>query len=287
MKTILVTGGNGQLGRCFRDIALDQDEYHFIFVDVEELDITKKDQILNYFTKNSISYCLNCAAYTAVDKAESDPLLASAINEKGAENLAIVCNEFDATLIHISTDFVFSGNKNCPYVESDEPDPINVYGQTKWKGEQAVISNVSNHLIIRTSWLYSEYGHNFLKTMLRLATHNPHVAVVNDQKGTPTYARDLAKCIFRIVSEKNQNFGVYHYSNEGEATWFDFAQEIFVVANKAINLRPITSEDYPTPAKRPKYSVLDKSKIKNTFKIDIPYWGEALKECLSRLGQQV
>lgn len=283
MKTVLVTGGDGQLGNSLRDISKNQYDYHFQFVDIEELDITMENQILDYFANNSISYCINCAAYTAVDKAESNQPLSSAINEKGAKNLAIACKKYDVTLIHISTDFVFNGNKNTPYNESDETDPISVYGETKLKGEQIVQSSLKKHFIIRTSWLYSEYGNNFLKTMLRLAETNKNISVVSDQIGTPTYARHLAKMIYIIISEKNKNYGIYHYSNEGKATWYDFAHAIFLDTNNDVNLNPINTEGYPTPASRPKYSVLDKSKIKNTFKIEIQHWREALKECLSRL----
>jgi len=283
MKNILVTGGKGQLASCIKDIAKDLNNHHFIYVDLDELDITKPNFIDDFFKINKINYCVNCAAYTAVDKAESNQKLAEKVNVDGAKYLAEACVKNDAILIQISTDFVFDGNQTSLYTEKDKEKPLGVYGLTKLNGERAVMNTLKEHYIIRTSWLYSEHGHNFLKTMLRLGTERDELNVVCDQIGTPTYARDLAKLIVSIIIENIKKYGVYHYSNEGVASWYDFAKAIFDISSTDIKLLPIKSEAYPTLAERPAFSVMDKSKIKELLAMEISYWRDSLKECLIRI----
>jgi len=284
MKNVLITGGKGQLAHCIRDVSEGLKDYNFIFVDYDELDITNRSEVSDFFNKIKISYCVNCAAYTAVDKAESEKSLAYEINEGGVHNLAEFCKIYSSVLIQISTDFVFDGLQVYPYKEDHETNPLNVYGNSKLKGEIAVMNLLKDYFIIRTSWLYSEYGNNFLKTMLRLADESDELGVVSDQFGSPTYSRDLSSLIVKIIREDNRSFGIYHYSNEGEASWHDFAKSIFFESHKNVNLKPIKSIEYLTPARRPNYSVLDKSKIKNQFGLDIPHWQDSLKECLKRLN---
>lgn len=283
MKKILITGGKGQLATCIKDIAEGLNEYIFIYVDVDELDITNQAEVNSFFEFENISFCVNCAAYTAVDKAETERELTARVNKVGALNLAKACNEHGAGLIQISTDFVFDGDRAKPYTEEVAPHPLGVYGDTKLQGEKAVTDSVKEHFIIRTSWLYSEHGQNFLKTMLRLGSERDNLSVVADQIGTPTYAGDLAKVILKIITEKRTEYGMYHFSNEGVASWYDFAKAIFDESNTKVKLLPINAEAYPTPAKRPNFSVMDKSKIKNTLNIEIPYWRDSLKECLIKL----
>jgi dTDP-4-dehydrorhamnose reductase len=283
MKKILITGGKGQLATCIKDIAEGLNEYIFIYVDLDELDITNQAEVNSFFEFENISFCVNCAAYTAVDKAETERELSARVNKVGALNLAKACSEHGAGLIQISTDFVFDGDRAKPYTEEVAPHPLGVYGDTKLQGEKAVTDSVKEHFIIRTSWLYSEHGQNFLKTMLRLGSERDNLSVVADQIGTPTYAGDLAKVILKIITEKRTEYGVYHFSNEGVASWYDFAKAIFDESNTKVKLLPINAEAYPTPAKRPNFSVMDKSKIKNTLNIEIPYWRDSLKECLIKL----
>ena len=281
MMHVLVTGSNGQLASCIKDLACQYENLNFIYTDYQELDICDLKQVNTLFKSNpKIDYCINCAAYTAVDKAESDADKAFEINATGAKNLAIACHEFDAVLIQISTDFVFDGEKREPYVETDIPNPISVYGASKLQGEVEVKQQLETYFIFRTSWLYSEHGSNFMKTMLRLAETRDEISVVSDQIGTPTYAGDLAKMILNIVSSKNTNFGLYHYSNEGMVSWYDFAKAIFEKSNTEIKLNPIKTEDYPTPAKRPAYSVMDTTKIKKTLRIQAPFWSESLQKAI-------
>jgi len=282
MKTILVTGANGQLAKCIKDLESEFSEFKFIYTNSSEFDITKKDQIA-FFNNYKIDWCINCAAYTAVDLAENESDKAKEVNTYGCKNLAQACKDFNINLIHISTDFVFDGNASQAYKETDATNPIGVYGLSKLNGENEIISILENYYIIRASWLYSEYGNNFLKTMLRLAKDRNEINVVADQIGTPTYAKDLAKMLLKIIEKENKNFGIYHYSNEGVASWYDFAKAIFDKKNSTIKINPISSENYPTPAKRPSFSVLDKSKIKSTFQIEIPYWRDSLKTAMSRI----
>jgi len=280
MINILVTGGNGQLANCIKDIATNYTGFNFIFAGVEDLDITDLNKVRRFFNNQTIHFCVNCAAYTAVDKAESDKKNAQNVNAVGAKNLAIVSDEKKTTLIHISTDFVFDGKKAIAYKETDITNPTGVYGVTKLEGEYEVSKHISQHFILRTSWLYSEYGNNFMKTMLRLAKTSSEINVVSDQIGTPTYAKDLAGVILKIINSNNKEYGLYHYSNEGVASWYDFANTIFELSNSKIKVNPIKTEAYPTQAVRPSYSVLDKSKIKNTLQIEIPHWRESLVKAI-------
>ncbi|EGV43041.1 dTDP-4-dehydrorhamnose reductase [Bizionia argentinensis JUB59] len=280
MIKILVTGGNGQLASCIKDLEKLYNKLKFIYTDYQELDITDLESVDTFFKNNSFDYCINCAAYTAVDKAESEIKIAFDVNEIGAKNLAIVCKDFHATLMHVSTDFVFDGRKSSFYKEEDFVNPISVYGQSKLKGELQISKSLSNHFIFRTSWLYSEHGNNFMKTMMRLSKEKDELSVVVDQIGTPTYAKDLAQLILQLISTKNTQYGLYHYSNEGVASWYDFAKAIFEEIDAEIKLSPIKTTEYPTPAKRPAFSVLDKSKIKRTFQLEIPHWRDSLRKAL-------
>lgn len=284
MINVLVTGGNGQLASSIKNLAKQYEGLHLIYTDYKELDICDLNQIDGFFkTHPKIDYCINCAAYTAVDKAETEVEKAFEINAQGPKNLALVCNAQDTILIHVSTDFVFDGNRSEPYTETDIPNPISVYGASKLKGEIEIQKGLKKHFIIRTSWLYSEHGTNFMKTMLRLAETRDEISVVSDQTGTPTYAGDLADVILKIISSKDKNFGLYHYSNEGVASWYDFAKEIFKVSKLKIKTNPIATVAYPTPAKRPVFSVMDKTKIKKTLNIKIPHWREPINTSLKYL----
>jgi len=283
IKTILVTGSNGQLGRCIKDIELKFPQFSFIFTDSDKLDITNHNNINQFFSSDKIDWCINCAAYTAVDKAETESPKAFLVNSQGVENLAQACQKHKTKLIHISTDFVFNGEAIAAYNENDVPDPIGVYGKSKFEGELAIAEVLKQHYIIRTSWLYSEYGNNFLKTMLRLAGTVKEINVVNDQLGTPTYAKDLAETLITIILTDNNEFGIYHYSNEGMISWFEFAQKIFELNGNKVKVNSISTEEYPTLARRPKFSVLDKTKIKQTFNLNIPHWEDSLKIALKNL----
>ena len=279
---VLVTGSSGQLGQSLHFIAHKYADIDFVFCSSSDLDITNFENCEATFSKHKPNYCINTAAYTAVDKAESEPEKARLINVVGAKNLAEVCKNHDTVLLHISTDFVFDGEKTSPYTEEDLPNPTGVYGQTKLDGEIEIQKIWNKHFIIRTSWVYSQFGNNFMKTMLRLASERDSIAVVNDQIGTPTNAVDLAECLIKIIQTENreprtENYGIYNFSNEGQCSWYDFAKKIFEVNNITINLQPIPTSSFPTPAKRPKYSVLDKSKIKNTFGVEVKNWEEGLK----------
>ena len=281
-KTILVTGGNGQLAASIRELAPSYTSFKFIFRESDSLDITDSNLVNTFFLQNRIDWVINCAAYTAVDKAETESDLAYNVNKKGAENLAKGCPD-NIKFIHISTDFVFDGQKDTPYNEEDSTNPIGVYGHSKLEGEIAVTSSLEKYYIIRTAWLYSEFGSNFLKTMMRLAETKSEINVVKDQIGSPTYALDLAKALMKIITEDNNKFGIYHYSNEGEISWYDFAKTIFDITKSTIKVNPIPSSEYPTPAKRPKYSVLDKNKIKDAFDAEVPNWKDSLKKAISKL----
>ena len=284
MINVLVTGSNGQLGSCIKALALNHSNINFIYTDYLELDICNLDKVYAFFeSQKDIHYCINCAAYTAVDKAESDVEKAFEINALGPKNLALACFKNNTTLIHVSTDFVFDGKHSMPYTEIDKPNPISVYGKSKLKGEEEITHIFNNFFIIRTSWLYSEYCQNFLITMLRLSKERKELSIVADQIGTPTYAKDLAKVILKIVKGNNKNYGTYHYSNEGISSWYDFAKAIFDIQNSAVKVHPIKTEAYPTPAKRPLFSVLNKTKIKSKLGISVPYWRDSLKAALSNL----
>ncbi|HEU4495533.1 MAG TPA: dTDP-4-dehydrorhamnose reductase [Flavobacterium sp.] len=279
---VLVAGGSGQLGQSLQFIAKDYPEMIFHFYDSAALDVADLEKCRSVFAEIRPDFCINVAAYTAVDKAESEPEKACLINVEGAANLAGACREFNTILIHISTDFVFDGNQRRPYTEEDPTNPKSVYGKTKLDGEKAIQEAWEKHIIIRTSWLYSQFGNNFLKTMIRLGQERDTLNVVNDQTGTPTNAIDLARAIAHTCRSKDLElkYGIYHYSNEGECTWFDFAKEIFELHQISVDLKPIPTSDYPTPAERPKYSVLDKSKIKAAFGCEIPNWKESLRHLI-------
>ncbi|MBO7220656.1 MAG: dTDP-4-dehydrorhamnose reductase [Alistipes sp.] len=281
--TILVTGGNGQLGSALR-LASSGSSHCYLFTDVAELDITSAETIEAFFSKESVDIVVNCAAYTAVDDAESDEAKADLINHKAVALLAEACKRHNATLIHISTDYIFSGEADAPYTEECNPAPLNAYGRTKLEGERAIAESECNAIILRTSWLYSEFGRNFCKTMRELTATRTEIKVVADQFGTPTYAGDLAEAIVEIIeSGQYSKFGIYNYSNEGECSWYDFACEIARQSgNIGCKICPCTTADYPTKAVRPRYSVLDKSKFVSTFGIEISQWQEALAECIKK-----
>ncbi|WP_179353356.1 dTDP-4-dehydrorhamnose reductase [Winogradskyella vidalii] len=284
MINVLVTAKDGQLGQCFQDIALNYPEINFFFKSSSELDITNKATVDSVFNSEvPFDYCINAAAYTAVDKAEDNIELADQVNHIGAQNLALACKKHQVILIHISTDFVFDGKSSKAYLESDITNPLGVYGKTKLKGEQAISKTLEQHFIIRTSWLYSEFGNNFLKTMLRLASERNEIGVVGDQIGSPTYAKDLAEAVLQIIEAKSSAYGIYHYSNDGEISWYDFAKEIFRLSGSSIKLNKIETTDYPTPAERPQFSVLNTTKISPLLAIKIPNWKASLAMAYSKL----
>ncbi|AXA33389.1 dTDP-4-dehydrorhamnose reductase [Francisella adeliensis] len=281
---ILITGSNGQLGSEIRELEKKY-SYNFFFTDRTNINITSNDSIKNICASNKIDTIINCAAYTAVDKAETDTENADLINRKAVEKLAIVSKELDIRFIHISTDYVFDGENYKPYIESDITNPQGVYGETKLAGDNAMLKvNPRNSIIIRTSWVYSSFGSNFVKTMLRLGRERDTLDVIFDQVGTPTYARDLALAILDILPKiNNEEVEVYHYSNEGVASWYDFSKEIMDMTQINCVVNPIETSAYPTPAKRPHYSLLNKKKIKNSYGINIPNWRDSLKDCLKKL----
>ena len=288
--TILITGAQGQLGNEFRFLSFTHPHFRFIFTDVDGLDITKPRQVMSFFSKNAIQFVVNCAAYTAVDKAETDVSLATKINVNGSRNLAKACQAHGATMIQISTDYVYHNNQNTPFKEGDKASPKGVYAKTKLRGDLAALKFCEHTLVIRTSWVYGIYGHNFVKTMLRLGKERPSLNVVFDQIGTPTNARDLAKAVLKIAQKvDNQEVsatilrGVFHYSNEGVTSWYDFTKAIFEIRDIDCEVNPIESSQYPTPAARPPFSVLNKQKIKDVFGIEIPHWRDSLKAVLKEL----
>lgn len=283
MPNILVTGANGQLGRELQDIQFSYPSYSFFFYSRSDLDITNEQQVRSAFEIVQPVYCINCAAYTAVDKAESEPELAQAINAEAVNLLATICNEIGTRLIHISTDYVFDGSSSSPYKEDDSTNPINTYGRTKLEGEKFCQANNPDSIIIRTSWVYSQYGSNFVNTMLRLLTSKEEIKVVADQKGSPTYAADLAEVIMTIISSLQWKPGIYHFSNEGETNWFDFAMTIKKFINSSCTVLPITTSDYPTAAVRPFYSLLSKEKIRREYGIAIKPWRDSLHACLQKI----
>ena len=288
MKKMLVTGANGQLGNEMRRLgAVSPNEY--LFTDVQELDITNKEAVLEFVEQNNVNIIVNCAAYTNVDKAEDDEATAELINATAVRNLAEAVKAVDGTLFHVSTDYVFGAEGNTPRREDMPTNPLGVYGQTKLRGEQAIAEVGAKAIIIRTAWLYSEFGNNFLKTMLRLTAEKEALNVVFDQVGTPTYAGDLALAIFSIIeADKYEgNEGIYHFSNEGACSWYDFATEIAVAAgNSSCKVLPCHSNEFPSKVTRPPFSVLDKTKIKETFGIEIPHWRDSMIYCMQRLARQ-
>ncbi len=286
MMNILVTGANGQLGNEMRVVAQNSTD-NYIFTDVTELDITDALAVEKTIRNNNINVVINCAAYTNVDKAENDREFAEILNAKAVENLAVAIRKNNGLLIHVSTDYVFGGTKNNTPCTEDEPvNPTGVYGITKLHGEQAVIGSGCHYIIIRTAWLYSEFGKNFLKTMLNFTATKPQLKVVFDQVGTPTYAYDLAKVIFDIIENRKfeGKYGIYHYSNEGVCSWFDFAKMIAeYTGNTECDIQPCHSDEFPSPVTRPSYSVLDKTKIKESFGISVPYWTDSLRACIANI----
>lgn len=283
---ILVTGGNGQLGTCLK-IAAESSPNEYIFTDAEDIDITDPEAVALGVGANNIDVIVNCAAYTNVERAEEQPEIAEKINAEAVSNLAKAAKDNNCTLIHISTDYVFGGNQgNTPRSESEPVNPTGVYGVTKLHGEQRIAKSGCNAIIIRTAWLYSEFGKNFVKTMLNLTETKPELKVVIDQAGTPTYARDLASAIVNIIDNRKfeGNEGIYHYSNEGVCSWYDFTKEIAELSGHTqCKIEPCKSSEFPSPVVRPAYSVLDKTKFKNTFHIQIPYWKDSLKTCIKNL----
>ena len=281
MKNILITGANGQLGNEMRVVSAEQEQLTYHFTDVAELDICDIEAIERYVVDHAIDCIVNCAAYTNVNKAEEDTELCDMLNHLAPANLARVAAKHQIGLIHVSTDYVFNGKHYVPYKEDEPTCPNSVYGATKLAGEQAILSIHPEAVVIRTAWLYSTFGNNFVKTMLRLGSEREELGVVFDQIGTPTYARDLARTIQHIMV-KGIVPGIYHYSNEGVCSWYDFTKMIFALGGiTTCQLKPLHTDEYPTPAARPHYSVLDKTKIKQTYGIDVPYWVDSLRECIS------
>jgi dTDP-4-dehydrorhamnose reductase len=286
---VLITGSNGQLGSEIKELASDYENLECVFKDLPELDICDAEVLNTFIIDQHINAVINCAGYTAVDKAEEEALIAQKVNSEGVLNLANALKKVDGKLIHISTDYVFDGNHSQPYKESDPVSPIGVYGQTKRAGELAVLNGSIDAIVIRTSWLYSVYGNNFVKTMLRLGNEKKSIQVVSDQKGTPTYAKDLAKTCLDILSDAgstniSKKGSLYHYSNEGVTSWYDFATAIMEISNIDCKVIPIETKDYPTEARRPMYSVLDKAKIKSDFKVTILHWRNSLTNCIKKIN---
>ncbi|WP_303918091.1 dTDP-4-dehydrorhamnose reductase [Draconibacterium sediminis] len=281
---ILITGAYGQLGNELKVLSKNYPKWEFVFTDVDSLDITDEEQVKSYFADNNFELVINCAAYTAVDKAESDFETAQKVNALAPRLLAKYSKEVGAKLIHVSTDYVFAGDAHLPYEETDAVAPNGAYGKTKLEGEQNCQAENPETVIIRTAWLYSTFGNNFVKTMLRLGKERGELGVVFDQVGSPTYAADLAEAILKVAESEKFVSGIYHYSNEGVASWYDFALAIFELSGVDCKVKPVLSENFPTPAERPAYSVLNKAKIKETYHLEVPYWRDSLKVCLDKLA---
>jgi len=288
MRKILITGSQGQLGRSIKKLEPNYKETTFVYTDVDDLDITNLESVEQFIEKEQFTDIINCAAYTAVDKAEQENDLAFRINALGPENLAKASQSHHCRFIHISTDYVFDGKNHQPYIETDTTEPPSAYGKTKLEGEKLVLKQKADSIIIRTSWLYSEFGGNFLKTMMKYGQERPELKVVFDQIGTPTYAGDLAAAILEIIHKdgSEQHRGIYHFSNEGVVSWYDFAKEIMEKTHIDCKITPILSSEYPLPAPRPFYSLMNKAKIKKDFNIIIPYWKDGLRECLKALQKK-
>ncbi len=285
MMNILVTGSKGQLGSEFRSLANDYPEFRFAFIDMEELDLTDFPAVHTFFKNNDLDYCVNCAGYTAVDQAEDKPEKAFLLNSDAVENLAKECTANQVRFVHISTDYVFDGQTTKPYKEDDRVSPQSVYGSSKLQGEQAVLKNSADAVIIRTAWLCSKFGKNFVKTMLKLAAEKSELSVVDDQFGSPTFAEDLARAILQIIKADNRNMRneIYHYSNGGIISWFIFAKQIVKMAGLPCDVKPVNTSEYPTKAKRPAYSVLDTAKIKRDYGLAIPEWKTSLWKLINQL----
>ena len=283
MKKILVTGANGQLGQCLQKISSQFEEFEFIFTDSETLDITNKEEVNDFFWQNSPDFCINAAAYTAVDLAETDVEKAFLVNADGTENLAEACAENNAQFIHVSTDYVFDGENNLAYTEEDFTNPLGVYGASKLAGDELALEVNPCSVILRTSWVYSEFGKNFVKTMLNLFATKEELNIVADQFGQPTNANDLAEAIMKIIKSEKITPGIFNFSNLGRISWFDFAEKIAELSDAKIKLNAIETSQYPTPAKRPKNSVLDLDKISKTYAIQLKSWEESLEDCVQIL----
>ena len=283
---ILITGAYGQLGNELKVLSKNYPNWEFIFTDVDSLDITDEDQVKGYFADNNFKLVINCAAYTAVDKAESDFETAQKVNARAPKLLAKYSKAVGAKFIHVSTDYVFAGDAHLPYQETDAVAPNGAYGKTKLEGELNCQAENSETVIIRTAWLYSTFGNNFVKTMLRLGKERGELGVVFDQVGSPTNAADLAAAILKVAESEEFVPGIYHYSNEGVASWYDFALAIFELSGVNCKVKPVLSENFPTPAKRPAYSVLNKAKIKGTYNLEVPYWRDSLKICIKHLERE-
>lgn len=285
MKTVIIFGGNSQLAQCIKHLEANFPQLTLVFLSSSDVDITNSQLIESAFCSYRPDVVVNCAAYTLVDQAEDEQDRAKLINTKSPGFIAEACEKYNSLLIHISTDFVFDGNKASPLKETDITNPLSVYGRTKLGGEKEVIEKMKRYIILRTSWLYSGYGHNFVKTMLRLGKERESLGVVADQVGTPTYAMDLADAILKIAELGTNEYGVYHYSNEGVASWFDFAHAIFRFSNLKVKVSPLSTDQFPTKATRPAFSVMDKAKIKAVFDLDIPHWQDSLESCLKDIEQ--
>lgn len=283
-RTVLVTGANGQLGSELQVLSKQFPSYRFLFTAKNELPIDNFISVKNYFENEQIDFCINCAAYTAVDKAESEMENAFAINAEAVGNLAQICKEHHSQLVHISSDYVFDGTSTSPYQENDRVGPVSVYGKSKLRGEELAFNNNPSSIIIRTSWVYSSFGNNFVKTMKRLMTEKESINVVSDQYGCPTYAADLANVIMQVIENENSLPGIYNYSNEGITTWYLFAKTIKKILHSKCAINPIPTEQFQTAARRPPYSVLDTAKIKDTFQIQIPAWKDSLVKCLTLMN---
>ena len=284
---IVVTGANGQLGRSIRRLSVEHRELDFIFTDIDSLDIGNRDAVLAFAETHPVDFIVNCAAYTAVDKAEEEEEQCRRINTDAVAYLGEAAQHIGARILHVSTDYVFGGDSYMPYQESDPVLPTSVYGRTKLAGEKALSAVCPDAIIVRTAWLYSEYGHNFMNTMLRLGAERPEIRVVNDQIGSPTYAGDLAEAILSLLEKERQgeqNSGIYHYTNEGVCSWYDFAHSIIRIAGLPAKVIPIPTREYPTAAKRPAYSVLSKEKIKREYHWVIPHWEDSLRKCLANMN---
>jgi len=282
MTKILVTGANGQLGRCIKDVVSDYPKFNVVFTSRTDLDIENQEEISDFFRNHTFDYCINAAAYTNVEKAESEPEAALKANAIAVKYLSEACRDSGTTLIHISTDYVFDGKLNRPYIETDATNPINVYGASKLKGEQYIEDICSKYFIFRTSWLYSQYGHNFLNTILKYAKEGKPLTITTEQVGAPTNANDLAKVIMEVIQSNSEAYGLYHFSNEGEATWYDFAEAILKYSDQLEKTNLAKTDHYRTFAARPRYSVLDKSNISKKINLSLDSWQESLKEIINR-----
>jgi dTDP-4-dehydrorhamnose reductase len=290
LPSILVTGANGQLGKELKELAASFPQFHFIFLSREDLPVHHFELVRNTFKAYHPQFCINCAAYTNVDKAESEKDLAFQVNGEAVGVMAAISKTYGTKLIHISTDYVFDGTSGIPYKEDDPVNPVNTYGESKLMGEKEAMRFNPDTIIIRTSWVYSEFGKNFVKTMLKLMQERGEISVVNDQVGSPTYAADLAECIMKIIASSGLESigwkkGIYHFSNDGVISWFNFAEAIKEISKSNCKINPISTLQYPTPARRPHYSVLDKTKIQQTFGVQLKNWKDSLAECLKKLGQ--